>query len=196
MKLYIKNISEVNNEELLKGYSSLSAERKAYIDNFKNEKSKKPRIIADMIARTAISDFCNIKREDILFSLSDSGKPYCSNADVHFSISHSADKVICAVSDKPVGADIELIRKINFRAADRFATNEEKKYIDQNTENFFRIWTLKEAYFKCIGSGLNSKIKNISFTVNSDLISANVEGFKFRFHDISDGYICSVCEKI
>jgi 4'-phosphopantetheinyl transferase len=75
----------------------------------------------------------------------------CSN--IHFNISHSANYVACAIADAPVGIDIEGRRKVNSAVAKRYFTAEEIAGLHSD-EDFFKIWTFKEAFGKCTGEGL------------------------------------------
>ncbi|MBD3314987.1 MAG: 4'-phosphopantetheinyl transferase superfamily protein [Chitinivibrionales bacterium] len=88
------------------------------------------------------------------------GKPLLKNhPDIHFNLSHSGNWVACALSDKPVGVDVEAKKKINLSLAKRFFSPEEYGFITENPEEsndrFFRIWVLKESYIKAIGMGLS-----------------------------------------
>ena len=70
--------------------------------------------------------------------------------------------VVCAVDDKPIGIDIEQIRPIDLKLAKRFCTKQELTYLFDGADNkeiltrFFKLWTAKEAYSKCLGKGLAS----------------------------------------
>ena len=124
------------------------------------------------------------------------GKPGFSHVPGReFNLSHSGDIAVCAVSDKPIGIDIEALREIRPDAAKRFASAEELEYIGSDPRRLFEIWTLKEAYFKCVGTGIGSDIKSVTFTVDGDDIRCSEPGFTCKFISIADGYICSVCEK-
>ena len=95
----------------------------------------------------------NTSEESLVFSENKNGKPYFTNfPDFYFNISHSADGIAIAVDTKEIGIDIEKIRDVNLRVADRFFTDEEKKYVYKDEEfcqkRFFEIWTKKEAYVK------------------------------------------------
>jgi hypothetical protein len=70
-----------------------------------------------------------------------------------FNISHSANYVVCAIADSPVGIDIEGGRKVNRSVAKRYFTEEEIESIHSD-EDFFKIWTFKEALGKYTGEGL------------------------------------------
>ena len=92
----------------------------------------------------------------------ENGKPYIiKQPDFHFGISHTKNAITVAFSKEPVGVDIEKIRDVDLKVADRFFTEEEQKYINSDVSlscrRFFEIWTKKEAIIK--KSGL--KLKDI-----------------------------------
>jgi hypothetical protein len=79
----------------------------------------------------------------------------CENnlSNIHFNISHSANYVACVIADSPVGIDIEGGRKVNSAVAKRYFSEEEIAGIHSD-EDFFKIWTFKEALGKYTGEGL------------------------------------------
>lgn len=92
----------------------------------------------------------------------ENGKPYLTAApDVHFSLSHSAAWAVCAVSDHPVGVDIQQCRSFKPNIADRFFHPDEVQYLSSlspaERENaFYTLWALKESYVKADGRGLRA----------------------------------------
>jgi 4'-phosphopantetheinyl transferase len=105
----------------------------------------------------------------------------CSNCNtnIHFNISHSANYVACAIADSPVGIDIEGRRKVNSAVAKRYFTDEEIESIHSD-EDFFKIWTFKEALGKYTGDGLLPVIGKSERDVLDD-VSVNhyvYEGFQ------------------
>ncbi|MCH5211243.1 MAG: 4'-phosphopantetheinyl transferase superfamily protein [Oscillospiraceae bacterium] len=87
------------------------------------------------------------------------GKPECDG--VYFNLSHSADMVLCAVSDVPIGCDIEKVTDAPMEVAERYFSEKERRYI-ANAQNpadadrrFFRLWTMKESYMKMTGEGMS-----------------------------------------
>lgn len=107
------------------------------------------------------------------------GKPYLEQyPEVFFSLSHSGEYVICALSEKEVGADIQMIPqyrpdrlKREQNILDRFFSETEAKQVaDIGTEkgrrNFYRIWAAKEAFMKLTGKGLSRGLD--TFFVNPE----------------------------
>lgn len=195
MELFFCNITKISDTDFREWFENMDSERKEAVLRLKIVQKQKSSIAADRLCRSAISAFCGVSPDGIIFNKNKHGKPYAIGLPVHFNISHSGDMVICAVSEKEIGADIEKIRKINPRTAEKFAAPDELEYIRNSDNGFFEIWTLKEAYFKCIGTGLNSDIKNVSFSIDGSEILCSESGFEFSFHKIREDYVCSVCEK-
>lgn len=163
------------------------------INRMQQADKRRLRIAADHLCRTAAAEALGLSPAEVKFGKNEHGKPITDG--MEFNLSHSGDIAVCAVSDKPVGIDIEAVREIRPDAAKRFASAEELEYIGGDQRRLFEIWTLKEAYFKCVGTGIGSDIKSVTFTVNGDDIRCSEPGFTCKFISIADGYICSVCEK-
>ena len=87
------------------------------------------------------------------------GKPECEG--IYFNLSHSADMVLCVISDTPVGCDIEKVTDAPMEVAEHYFSEKECRYIAaaQNTADadrrFFRLWTMKESYMKMTGEGMS-----------------------------------------
>lgn len=194
MKIYFCNILKIPDSDLYCWYNDMSCERKEAVKKLLVPHKQKLKIAADHICRKAVSEFCGISPDQIKFSFGEYGKPYAVGLDVHFSISHSGDYAVCAVSDKEIGIDIEKIRKINPKTFERFASEKEIGYISSHQNGLFEIWTLKEAYFKCVGTGIGTDIKNVSFDITENGILCSEKGFVCRFVSVDGNYICAICE--
>ena len=93
------------------------------------------------------------------------GKPFFPGfPDVHFSLSHSATHVICAISSEPVGVDIESPRHVSERTVRYFCSQEESALFDP-----LDLWVLKESYIKLLGGTL-PMVKTIRFSLENDKI--------------------------
>lgn len=115
-------------------------------------------LLGDALARTMICRVTGLSNEQLEFTTNAYGKPlFVNNPNIHFNISHSGNFITCALDDEPVGIDIERIRPIELRIAERFFLAEEKKYVMEKDSNnrFFEVWTKKESRIKWEGKGLN-----------------------------------------
>ena len=163
MKWYKYDIRDLTDEEYAYWYSLMNADKRKRVDRFRVIDDKKRTVAGEMLARKAIAEWCGIEPKSITFAIGEHGKPYVVDLNVEFNISHSADLVVCAVDDKPVGIDVELIRPIDLSVAKRVCTNEELLYIfgheptipdfvytedEEFLTRFYEIWTKKEAFFK------------------------------------------------
>ena len=69
-------------------------------------------LVGEILAKVVIKKTFGIDLTKQNFTYTEHGKPYLSDySDVHFNISHSGEYVVCSVSDKPVGVDIQKISK-------------------------------------------------------------------------------------
>lgn len=173
MEIYIKAIYDFSEAEYEKYFEIMSEERKAAVLRLRFDGDRKRSVLGEALARQGISAKCGILEEDILFGREEYGKPFCKNADIHFSISHSKEAVVCAISDKKIGVDIEKIRNMETRITRISCTEQDLEYVfgtsvipesfdDESLQRFFRLWTAKEAYFKYCGTGI-VKLKDVSY---------------------------------
>ncbi len=77
------------------------------------------------------------------------GKPFFPGRPEHwFSLSHSGGLALCALSDAPVGVDVELVRPRRAELPRRVLSERELARFDGSWEDFYRVWTLKESWCK------------------------------------------------
>lgn len=93
----------------------------------------------------------------------ENGKPYLEGDPLFFSVSHSRGRALIAISDKPVGADLEAVTERKYKAVLSSFPEKEKAEI-ANAQDFLKHWVVREAYIKMLGSTLAEKLKNLSFT--------------------------------
>lgn len=167
MKWYKYSICDLTESEYEKWFSLMSDAKKARVSRLKPD-DKLRTVAGEMLARLGIAEWCGIAPEEIRFSSDEKGKPYAENLDVHFNISHSGEYVVCAVASSPIGIDIEKIRDINLKILERICSKRELLYFSEEPKlnQFFEMWTAKEAQAKLLGDGI-SKI--------SEEISANIK---------------------
>lgn len=99
-----------------------------------------------------------LKMESLAFTRTERGKWECPSC--HFSLSHSGNFAAVAVSEKPVGVDIEKRDGARFTVAlaRKITTEREEKELNLLRESargaaLNALWTKKEAAFKCRGEG-------------------------------------------
>ena len=127
-------------------------ERDLLIQKTKNEGLRRERYSVWLLLRYALSDALSINIRDLDIGRTDSGKWIAEG--VYFSLSHTSELVAVAVSDSPVGVDIEAVRAtLSGRCAERILTEHEiSEYNslpeDKREEYIISKWSGKEALFK------------------------------------------------
>ena len=103
-------------------------------------------------------------------AITDRGKPYLPDSTYHFSISHTKRRVVCAISDKPIGIDAEeLDRDIDLRLAGKILSPGEKAEYDRAEDKrlaLLKFWVLKEAQVKCTGEGLQGYPNHTNYSLS------------------------------
>ena len=183
-------ISRIDRESFRKTYEYMCAERQRKVDSLKIELMRQQTLAGELTARKLIADVWGLSQGKITIANDSKGKPYVEgHPGIHLSIAHSGGTVAVAVADMPIGIDAEEIRPMKLKLASRFCLDEEIEYIfghlpseeelcsigkGETLKRFLEIWTLKEAYFKCIGTGI------------TDPKSINVLGGDIKKTDLSD----------
>ena len=102
------------------------------------------------------------------------------------------------VAGKECGIDCEKIRPTRTNVMRRAFSETEKALVENSPESerdlmFTRLWTLKEAYGKAIGKGINYSMNVTDFSFNDGEITTAVAGYRFRQYIIKGEYIVSTC---
>ncbi len=205
MRIYITDITYLYDAEAFNAaYALVPAWRKRKIDEMKHQSGKCLALGAGILLHNGLRER-GIAAEPDEAAFNEYGKPfYKEYPDIHFSISHSGTKVMCVISDKEVGCDVERIKNRNHDIAKRFFTTDEYSLIqsqpseEERVNMFFRIWTLKESFVKCIGTGLSTELNTFSIIPSANAITIEQfidETADFNFHelDLNDGYRYAVC---
>ena len=101
------------------------------------------------------------------------GKPYFPGApQYHFNLSHSGPFALCALSDRPVGVDIQVVRPAwSPKLVDRSCTPEERSWLaalGDRPEDFAALWACKESVGKESGYGIPHPPSRLSVPLPGD----------------------------
>ncbi len=138
------------------------------------------------------------------------GKPYVKgDTRLHFNLSHSGDLALLALSRRgPIGIDIEIerARRPFRRLANRFFAAPEAAWFEatpagRQRQAFYRMWTLKEAYLKAIGTGLTLSSRAFVIDAASEpprltktsAAPAVTDGWALQSLPGDDGYAAALC---
>lgn len=142
------------------------------VSEYKKEKLMKKRfeadriigVYADILIRCLLSRQLGRRFEDIHIQTTETGKPYIEGSPrLDFNLSHTKTAIAAALSDKPVGIDIEKIHEISPSVPPAVCTESELAWLNapgaDPTRRFMELWTRKEALVKYDGTGLSRELK-------------------------------------
>jgi len=162
--VYVADIKDLPDPlEAPESMDGLSEKRKEKIHRYLYPKDRKQSLGAGLLLNEVLS-LHGVLVDDIVYG--ENGKPKIPG--ICFNLSHSEDMVICAVSEKPIGCDVEKVKEANLKVADRFFTEKEVEYLnaldkDNRADAFFRLWTMKESYMKMTGEGMKLALDQFEF---------------------------------
>lgn len=146
-----------------------------------------------------------IPANQLSFSYGPWGKPGILNSKIDFSLSHSGKYAVVAVSDCFVGVDIERIRTERLAVAKRFFHEKEYREIERmedavlRNQKFVEYWTMKEAYVKREGKGLQIPLNSFLIERGRDNVSYVLpemgKPICLVTHFLEDSYVVSVCSE-
>ena len=165
-----ENVDEL---DLGQALARVSAQRREQALKFRHEKGQRLCLAAYLLLMEGLRNEYGIN-EPPVFDYSPEGKPcIAARSDIHFNLSHSGNVALCVVSDQPVGADVEVPRKISPSLIDYTMNPEEQAEINASHDParaFLRLWTQKEALLKLMGKGISNEMKNVLDDRDSYLI--------------------------
>ena len=178
-----------------KGGEGLSRYRKEKLARISNPRAYARSLGAELLLAAALQELGG-PMPPLEISRGEGGKPRIAGGP-EFSLSHSGERVLCALSDEAVGADIQQLRPCDPALVRRFFTAEEGAWLEEQRERdlaFSLLWSLKESYVKLLGSGI-AGVHLDSFTVR--VLSdgrARIDGSNAKlWYAVCDGYVMAVC---
>jgi 4'-phosphopantetheinyl transferase len=183
----------------LLGY--VSPEKKERIERFFRYEDALRTLLGDILTRYLISQSLGLKNQQLLFSKNEYGKPFLVNAGrLHFNISHSAEWVVCALGEAPVGIDVEKLSPVDDDLARKIFTAPEYRTLSgkspmERLPYFYALWTLKESYIKALGKGLSIPLTSFSVLCNPGgrMVVQGVADWYFKQYDWGETYQLAVC---
>ncbi len=179
---------------------------KMRVRNRQNLTSKLQTVAGELLARYSVGNYLGKSDQEIKLVFGEKGKPHIGNLqDVHFNISHSGHYVVCAVAETEIGIDVERIRKVNLRIAERFFSSSEINDLmacdeESRMQYFITLWTIKESYLKAIGRGLTQHLNSFTIVKNNDsyLLTGNQEAehYGIEAQQLNHEYMMAVCSPL
>ena len=174
MILIDEQIQEYTPEEIARWTDELPEWRRKQVLAYKNDMGRRQSLLAYRLLCQGLREEYGIM-EQPTFVYNEHGKPYIiikneklkiKNVEgLHFSLSHCKEGVCCAISDRPVGIDIESASRKISDSVIRYSMNEGEQALiresDDPQRTFLRLWTQKEAVLKRLGTGIRDDMRDI-----------------------------------
>lgn len=149
-----------------RAWSVLDETEKTRALNLHSPQDRAAFVGAHALVRTTLGRYTRLDPKALRFKRSDLGRPELDlkhlSQDLRFSLSHSAGLVGCAISvGADIGFDLEFAsRPAPLEVAERYFADSEKAWLaglppDTQHDQFYALWTIKEAYAKALGLGLH-----------------------------------------
>ena len=153
---------------------------------------------AYMLLLHGLQEEYGLTEDQIVMEIADSGKPYLSShPHIYFNLSHCDAGVACGISNAPIGIDVESVRKIDNRVANRVLSASEQEILahsKNSTHTFTIMWTLKESWLKATGYGLSYALNQVS--INETPLGCyyiNKDGYTAKAMNVSLPIVGSAC---
>ena len=175
--IWLLDFSTLTKKQIANLSNFLSPEELTRAQTFKHKQHDF--VATRALVRKVLTHYTGIPSASLEFARREQGKPYLANSPIYFNLSHSGNFAVLAVTTLgEIGIDIETIRPRNFLAiAERYYHADEFKQLLATPEAereplFFKIWTLKEAFFKATGGGISTGLDKVVFSFRNSTITA------------------------
>lgn len=150
--------------DLQQALAEVSPQRREYVLRYRQERDQRLCVAVYRLLHRALRLEYGIDEAPV-FNYDAHGKPVLQGRpDIHFSLSHCHEAVACAVSDHPVGIDIESTEHYTIDVARHVMNDDEIRQIEasaQSAVTFTRLWTMKESLYKLTGDDNNGDIRHM-----------------------------------
>lgn len=165
ISIYIVDVSKLTQKQYDVLYFHASPDRKLRADHCRSRENAACCLVSEALLRYAVTQSLGLS--EFVLQTNPHGKPYLSEwPGFHFNISHSGNWVALACGDTPVGIDVQQPGdpKRQEGVVRRFFTEAEQRFVfaqpDGRQQRFLEIWTAKESYLKCLGTGLQKPLNS------------------------------------
>jgi 4'-phosphopantetheinyl transferase len=148
----------------------LSKPERERLERYRTKRQQDEFLSARALLRSVLASHCHTPPERLQFTRSEAGKPSLQHPRApHFSLSHSGQWIALALDEHaPVGVDLEHPRKTRdlLAIAQHYFHPDEQQRLRRLTGperavEFYRLWTLKEAFFKARGTGIAEGLNRV-----------------------------------
>lgn len=196
IKYYYENADRLIGSDFEARLKTISTQRQKRVASYKRDEDKRLCLAATLLLDKALAEY-GLSEKNMRYAMNEYKKPYFENYEnLHFNLSHSGNYAAAVLSDSEVGCDIQKKENVDIRIAERFFSAGEAEYV-RNTDDFFRIWALKESFIKAVGRGLSIPIHSFCIENLDSNPYVLFENEMYSFIEKSiDGYNIAVCKRL
>lgn len=170
----------------------ISPVRHKKLESIAHPNAKKLSLGAELALAAALS-YKNLPHTPPEYYYDNNGKPLFHDNGLYFSLSHTQNTAVCAISDAEVGVDTEYARHISPHIS-RFALSPLEK--DCTSDEILKKWVIKESYLKLTGNGITPD-SMYRLTAENGLVYSNngkaLANYSLFDNLSSDGFLISCC---
>lgn len=174
MLVLCDDISSVSGERYEELFGQMPEERKERVGRRRLWEDRAAGVLAFALLAEGLREH-GIDPGTARFERDAHGKPHLVGHAVEFNLSHSRGAVACAISERPVGVDIQARHGSDEKLRARVCSAAEAALIEASPDpdgEFTRLWTLKESLLKCRGTGLAGDLAALDFADRPSSIGA------------------------
>ena len=176
--------------DLEAGLKDISEQRREQALKFKFEQGQRLCVLAYQLLKEGLQKEYGIT-DNPIFEYNEHGKPsIVGHPEIYFNLSHCKEAAICVISDKPVGVDVESIREFKDSLVNYTMNDEEKAEMASSSNpasTFIRLWTMKEATSKLIGTGITNDVKSLIDTTKYKYTTVERQRYTYTVCSFSNG---------
>lgn len=178
---------EIWDFDLAAALGEISEQRREQALRFKFEQGQRLCVLVYQLLKRGLREVYGIE-ENPIFEYNEHGKPsIVGHPEIFFNLSHCKEAAICAISDQPIGVDVESVRSFNDSLVRYTMNDDEIQQIESSEDRavaFIQFWTKKEAALKLKGTGICNDMKQVL---------CQEELFFDTFTDHSNRFVYSLC---
>jgi 4'-phosphopantetheinyl transferase len=197
-----------SNLKLISKFSDiLSGKEQRRAERYHQQKDKDRFILSRIALRILIGKYSGIPPHTIIFAEGINKKPFAENINLknfQYNLSHAENFIVIAFSKSEIGIDIEKVDK-NFSFKEILEQNFSDgeiafiKNSNASSDNFYLLWTRKEALLKATSKGIDDNLKlvpclNGANLLDEEIIGSHKDWFVSSFK-VENDYIASIAYK-
>lgn len=185
--------SELSDKVSLPGPGVLSQYRVDKLSRIHSPEAFRASLGAELLLIEALRFVFGAVHLPLEISCDELGKPYLQDRSIYFNLSHSGSFVACALSGRPVGVDIQVMRRCRMELVKRYFSDTEQKEIQNSTDRdatFTRIWTRKESLLKAVGIGLRTTLKEVDISAENGSAVYGDQAYTFYEKTLEGAQLC------